>query len=191
MATKSRRNDVAGDADIRVVRRGGKQAAFLAALATGVTLSDACLAAGIDPRTQRRWRVADKKFAAAFRDALGTGTDRIGAEVFRRATVGVSRPILYQGKPVIDPETGKPFLETTYSDTLLMFLLKSRDPETYDDRVRAEKIARKWAKRDARAAGDASDYTVPEGILAMLDRIVAEKAQRPEPEQTQEPDAQH
>jgi len=43
---------------------------------------------------------------------------------------GVRRLKFHQGKPVIDPETGKPYYEHVYSDLLLIFRLKAPFNET-------------------------------------------------------------
>jgi hypothetical protein len=44
----------------------------------------------------------------------------------------------YKGKPIIDPETKKPYFEHEYSDNLLMFLLKAAKPDKYKDRFSSE-----------------------------------------------------
>ena len=57
-----------------------------------------------------------------------------GCEVDRCAIEGVRREKFHQGKPVIDPETGKPDYEHVYGDVLLIFRLKALRPEMYRER---------------------------------------------------------
>ncbi|WP_145381993.1 hypothetical protein [Botrimarina mediterranea] len=54
----------------------------------------------------------------------------------RRAVEGV-RTIRYgrDGKPLIDPATGEPYVEVRYSDRLLMALLRTNAPEKFGGRV--------------------------------------------------------
>lgn len=172
MAAKPKSKRAPKTANVTAQRRNGKQTAFLMALAGGLTVTDASAVAGINPKTQRRWREASKKFASEFEIALGSGSAAIATEALRRATVGVERPQFYQGRPVIDPKTGEQIVFREYSDTLLMFLLKSREPATYDDRVRAEKIFRRWRKRDE--AIDSST-TAAADVIDLLDRLAAQK----------------
>ena len=79
-----------------------KKRAFLTALATGVTVGEACQDAGISRRTAYDWREADAGFAADWAKADDDGRDSLVKEVRRRAMQG--------------------------SDVLLMFLTKQRDP---------------------------------------------------------------
>lgn len=185
MAAKSKPKRSPKTADVTTQRRAGKQAAFLEALAGGLTVTDSSAVAGINPKTQRRWREASKKFASEYEIALGRGTAVLAGEALRRATVGVARPQFYQGRPVIDPATGEQIVFYDYSDTLLIFLLKSRKPATYDDRVRAEKIFRRWRKRD----GAVDDSTTPAAdVIDLLDRLAAQKWATGQ--ETQRPDGQ-
>jgi hypothetical protein len=56
--------------------------------------------------------------------------DRLEDEAIRRASEGVSRPVLYKGRQVF--VNGSPIYETEFSDTLLIALLKGLRPETYN-----------------------------------------------------------
>ncbi len=54
------------------------------------------------------------------------GTDRMEDEARRRAVDGVEESVFYQGEQVSTVRR--------YSDTLLIFMLKARRPETYRER---------------------------------------------------------
>lgn len=85
---------------------------FLSALSRTASVTAASQAAGIGRRTAYNWRDADEAFAAAWDDALESGTDALEDEAVRRALDG--------------------------SDTLLIFMLKARRPEKFKERVANE-----------------------------------------------------
>jgi hypothetical protein len=94
---------------------------------TGGNVSKACQLAEISRRTIYNWKSEDAEFAAAWEEAVDFGTDELEEEARRRAFAGVDEPVFYQGS-----ECG---MIRKYSDTLLIFLLKGRKPETYRERV--------------------------------------------------------
>lgn len=100
--------------------------AFLEAYATAGVITAAAQIVGIGPKCHYRWLKADKAYADAFTDKQAEADDALIKEARRRAVNGVQRPIIYKGKVVIDPVTRKPYLETQYSDTMLIVLLKMR-----------------------------------------------------------------
>ena len=69
-------------------------------------------------------RRRSEDFAAQWDDALEEGTDLLDAEARRRAVTGIDKPVFYKGKVVGSI--------TTYSDRLLMFLLRAHDPKFRD-----------------------------------------------------------
>lgn len=99
---------------------------FIDHLANGGTVSAACQLAVIGRATAYRHRQSDEDFALAWADAEEESTEKLEEEAFRRAFKGVTKPVHYQGL-VVD------FVEE-YSDTMLIFLLKARRPDTYRDR---------------------------------------------------------
>lgn len=113
-------------------RKSAQRAALLNALASGVTVGEATAAAGVPYRTAYHWRATDEDFAAAWGAAYATGTDTLAAEARRRAVDGVERPVFHNGKQVGSIRE--------HSDTLLIFLMKARDPATYCDRTRTLRI---------------------------------------------------
>lgn len=106
------------------------QPIFLDALTKSFNVTRAAKAAGVSRKTAYQHKDQDEEFAAAWNDALGQGIDSAEAELYRRAVKGVVKPV-YQG----GEEVGK---VREYSDTLLIFLLKSHKPERYNQPVRNE-----------------------------------------------------
>ena len=73
------------------------------------------------------WRT-DEQFAAAFLEARRLGAEAMEAEAMRRAFEGIELPVgWHKGKPGA--------FVRTYSDVLLIFLLKGAYPEKYADRM--------------------------------------------------------
>jgi hypothetical protein len=106
--------------------------AFLDLFRLTGNISQSCAAAGISRRaTVYEWQEHDDDFAAAFREADIEATETLETEARRRAVLGVHKykPIYHEGQLLEVVE------EITYSDTLLIFLLKARAPEKYRERV--------------------------------------------------------
>lgn len=149
----------------RTERTTKRQAAFLEALAKGETVSAALKLAAWGRTEAYKHRKTDPKFAKAWADAEDEGTDLLIREARRRALQGVDKTIFYKGTPI--------GTETTYSDTLLIFLLKSRRPFEYDDGMRRAAAEREWRKID----GDAPAAPVSlDAIAAAVALIEAGKA---------------
>lgn len=85
---------------------------LLGALRSGYAIGTACATAGIARDTYYRWREVDPDFAALADDALMYGTDILEDVAFQRAVLA--------------------------SDTLLIFLLKSRRPDKYRETTKVE-----------------------------------------------------
>jgi len=103
------------------------QPIFLDALKKSFNVTRAARAAGVSRKTAYQYRDNDGEFAEQWNDALGQGIDSAEAELYRRAVKGVVKPV-YQG----GAEVGK---VREYSDTLLIFLLKSHRPKIYNQPV--------------------------------------------------------
>lgn len=68
---------------------------------------------------------ATKQFIAAWDDAIQESLDDLESELRHRAKVGeIRKKFTRTGEPIIDPETGRQYIEVEKSDTLGMFLLK-------------------------------------------------------------------
>lgn len=100
---------------------------FIDHLRNGGTVAAACGLAVVGRATAYRHRQKDETFAVAWADAEEESTERLEEEAFYRAVKGVEKPIHYEGRRI-------DFVRE-YSDTLLIFLLKARKPETYRDRI--------------------------------------------------------
>lgn len=115
------------------------QETFLEAFMQYGNLTMACKAADIKRWTIYDWRDTDEVFGKRYREAEEIVNDTIRQEIFRRAVEGVNKPMHFQGqlvqRKVVD-ENGKEHYEDVtvkdYSDTLLIFLAKSRMPEFRD-----------------------------------------------------------
>jgi len=133
--------------------RHPKKRAFLAAIANTASIVRAAEIVRMDRDNHYIWLKKDPEYAAAFEIAWKRGADGLEAEAVRRAHEGVIKPIFHGGKRAIDvvqnpdgsikrDKQGKPMgvpaAVREYSDTLLIFLLKGRNPAIFGDRVRQE-----------------------------------------------------
>jgi hypothetical protein len=92
---------------------------------TGGSIVKAAKLVGIGRRTHYQWLQDDPDYAEAFEQAQKLALDVVEAEIIRRGIKGYKEPIIYQGKV-----TG---LVRRYSDNLLMFYAKRRDPQYRDN----------------------------------------------------------
>ena len=103
------------------------QAAFLAALGSSANVRHACRVVGLGPTTVYKYRGRDPAFAQRWDEAMELAMDTVlEPEAIRRAVEGWEMGVYYQGQKV--------GVETQYSDTLLIFLLKGWRPDKYKDR---------------------------------------------------------
>jgi hypothetical protein len=82
--------------------------------------------AGITRQTHYIWLRDDPEYAEAFEQAQQLALATIEAEIIRRGIKGFKEPLVYQGKL-----TGQ--YVRRYSDNLLMFYAKRRDPQYRDN----------------------------------------------------------
>jgi len=112
-----------------------KQRAFLAAYAATASVSAAATAARVMRSQHYRW-LEQEEYRRAWDDTQEEAAQTVEDEAIRRAVNGVKRPVLYKGAPV---KTGRRILyEYTYSDTLMVALLKRFRPALYREHVTAE-----------------------------------------------------
>ena len=105
-----------------------KRRAFLAAFRETGNVRLACEVAKVGRSSHYRWLEMHPEYRKAFELAKEEAGDILEAEVFRRAVEGVEKPVgWYKGQP------GGYVRE--YSDTLLIFYLKTLRPEKYRERV--------------------------------------------------------
>ncbi len=107
-----------------------KKERFLELLGEGASVTRAAAAVGIQRRTAYAARAANAEFAAEWDEAIESGSDVIEDEALRRATQGVENDVYFQGQPCGTVRT--------YSDTLLIFLLKARRPEKFREHAKPE-----------------------------------------------------
>lgn len=98
---------------------------FLEGVCDGLSVRDACIRVGIDTSMPSKRRATDAAFALAWMDAAGIGTEALEQEAARRAYHGTLKPVFYKGTRCGSVRT--------YSDVLMIFLLKARKPEVYRD----------------------------------------------------------
>jgi hypothetical protein len=146
---------------------------FLEALADGATVSDAAKISGIDETTLRKWRKVKPAFAADWDECFAMGAVALESECYRRAMKGSGKPVFYRGFQVRD-YFGEPVFLHQYSDTLLMFLLKARDPIRFCGQARLAAIQRQWEKEDRQA--ETESFEVDPTVLEFIRKLHAEKA---------------
>jgi transposase-like protein len=106
-----------------------KEAAFLDVLARGGSVTKAARTVGLSRQAMYQRRDADAQLAARWDAAWQEGIETLEDEGIRRATEGVTKEkgVYFRGDLVATE------VEINYSDTLLMFFLKGRKPDTYRD----------------------------------------------------------
>jgi hypothetical protein len=104
--------------------------AFLAAVAKTGNITRAAAIAGCSRQRHYQWLYRIEEYEKAFADAMDQAADLLEAEARRRAVEGVIEPVFYQGATV--------GAIRSYSDTLLIFLLKGARPEKFRDRHHVE-----------------------------------------------------
>jgi hypothetical protein len=98
-------------------------------------ISRAAEAAGVGRTTVYEWQEHDEHFSLAFRQAEIRSTEVLESEARRRAVDGVEKERrVYDNRGNLIDE----YTETSYSDTLLIFLLKARDPNKYRERLQLQ-----------------------------------------------------
>lgn len=107
------------------------KAEFLTRFRVHGNISAACREIGMTNRTEvYRWQEHDDEFAAEFQQAEIEATETMEREAYRRAVEGTEEPIYHQGDQVGSVRK--------YSDTLLIFMLKARNPSKYRERVQMQ-----------------------------------------------------
>ena len=110
---------------MRAQRAQQKKAAFLEAYAKIGTVVHAAQHTGLPRRTHYKWLHKDPNYAKQFAEAEEEAIQHLEREARQRAMVGVEEPVYYKGE--VCGTVRK------YSDILLIFLLKSKRPDTYRD----------------------------------------------------------
>lgn len=97
-----------------------KQALFLASFAETANVLMSARLAGVSRQMVYKWMEHDEPFSFAYNQAKEDANDVLRAEIYRRGKEGYDEQVLVNGK-----------IQTVhkYSDTLLIFLAKSRMAE--------------------------------------------------------------
>ena len=161
-------------------RDAKKKAAFLEAFRASMHVGRSAELAGIARPTVYAWRKRDANFKRKWDAVEADVTEDFFHEAVRRAFTGTVKPVIHKGQIAFDRE-GKDLYLREWSDTLLMFIMKSRDPFKYCDRARTAKIERRWAKLDAKNGEGDSETTAAADALAALAALVNEKAAAAKP----------
>jgi hypothetical protein len=112
-----------------------KKANFLQAYTTTCSIPRAAELAAIDRGSHYNWLKVDVDYKAQFEAAKEQAIQALEDEAVRRAYLGVEKPVTVAGKREIIRE---------YSDTLLIFLLKSARSQKYRDNVAAGSDWSRW-----------------------------------------------
>lgn len=107
-----------------------KREAFLEHLRNCGCVLEAHRVAGLHSSTVYRLRKREPDFARAWDEALEIGLDALESEALRRAMHGDEEPVFYGGQQIGTVRKR--------SDALLMFLLRTRRPARYRERVGLE-----------------------------------------------------
>ena len=111
---------------------------FLAALCEMGNVTASAGAAGFSRAQAYALRSEDVSFAAAWDDAVAEACDRLEAEAWRLAVVGVEEPVIGRvGKDrdgILKNADGENLVIKKYSDTLMVTLLKAHKPDKYRER---------------------------------------------------------
>lgn len=121
---------------------------FLETLAATGSITDAAAAIGISRTALYRMRQHDAAFAERWTAALREATAVLADDAFERAVKGTSEPVWYKGEQI--------GARVRHNDRMVMFLLRSHDPETY---ARPSEPRSAAAPRQASAPGNARSRT--------------------------------
>lgn len=127
---------------------------FLACLSLSPNVTGAAKAAHVNRQRVYEVRGEEPKFAAAWDDAINQALDAAEGELYRRGVEGINKPVTVAGQREVIRE---------YSDTLLIFLLKSHRPEKYRETIRHDVTWREEVKK----LGFDPDQLVNEFVAAM------------------------
>ena len=113
------------DCEVEDIPHRKKRALLAALLETGGNLTQACKAANVSKRSHFDWKSCDPVYVAVYEKQRMRSIDILEAEAVRRAVEGTEEDVYHQGKVV---GTRK-----KYSDNLMMFLMKERNPRYKDN----------------------------------------------------------
>ncbi len=115
------------------------QHAFIAAIAVGGSVSEACRHVGRSRKSAYALRQRDDaaEFAAAWDDAISGSEDHLVDGAVERCIDGLKVPVFYRGRHVGE--------RSVYDNRLLMFMLRRRELSAARRRLRTDIIAKPGA----------------------------------------------
>lgn len=199
-----------GRSSIRALAKGFQltqnQRNFLSAFSETGNKSKACEASFVTYECHGRWlRQSEERgddYASAFEIAKEIAADKLEWEARRRGTEGMRQYKFFRGMPILIPcepddpegkviqtEDGpvhvKHYYEVTYSDTLLLTLLKASRPEKYAERKKVEQTGSGGGEailldlldrtEDERKAGLQPDIIDAEFVANAADQFIEQK----------------
>lgn len=133
-----------------------KKQDYLDALANCGVKTRACTIAGVSYTVVQKWLAEDAEFAEAYGVAMEQAADSLESEARRRAVEGVERTKY--------TKDGTAYIETSYSDTLLIFLLNGAKPDKYAYRTKQELTG-----AGGKPLADMGETTAAARLAAILD----------------------
>jgi hypothetical protein len=111
---------------------------FLDILAKTGNISRSAKMAGFpDARWINSFRKSNKTFDEKVKEAVVAGVEALEGEAYRRAVLGVKKPVIFKGMHMTD-ENGEKMYIREYSDGLLQTLLKANNPNKFMERQKVE-----------------------------------------------------
>jgi hypothetical protein len=111
---------------------------FLDILAKTGNISRSAKMAGFpDARWINSFRKSNKTFDEKVKEAVVAGVEALEGEAYRRAVIGVKKPVIFKGIHMTD-ENGEKMYIREYSDGLLQTLLKANNPNKFMERQKVE-----------------------------------------------------
>lgn len=130
---------------------------------TGI-VSHSCKLAGVGRKTFYEWLQNDPVFAEQAKHSEDEATERLEKEALRRGVEGILEPVYYAGKKVGNIRR--------YSDALLIFTLKARNPKKYRENVSIT------IEKEMEAVLDRLQQSLPKEIYAQVLKTLADSEDR-------------
>ena len=112
---------------------------FIETLSTSRSIRTACVEAKVTRTSAYQHKEKFPEFAARWEEAEQMGLDHIEGGLLTRCTEGLKRKKFNsKGKPLIDPETGKQYVEVDFNETAVLKVLAAKRPGVWGDKSKLE-----------------------------------------------------
>ncbi len=112
---------------------------FIETLSTSRSIRTACLQAGVSRTSAYEHKIKFPDFGARWEEAEQMGLDHIEAGLLTRCTHGLPRKkFTKSGDPIMDPETGKQYVEVDFNETAVLKVLAAKRPGVWSDKSKLE-----------------------------------------------------